>query len=37
MMYDDYYAEISDIVQTVFVLDLLVLNPVFTSELLEIR
>ena len=30
MMYDDYYAEISDIVQTVFVLDLLVLNPVFT-------
>ena len=37
MMYDDYYAEISDIVQTVFVLDLLVLNPVFISELLEIR
>ena len=37
MMYDDYYAEISDIVHTAFVLDLLVLNPVFTSELLEIR
>lgn len=37
MMYGDYYAGISDIVQTVFVLDLLVLNPVFISELLEIR
>ena len=36
-MYGDYYAGISDIVQTAFVLDLLVLNPVFISELLEIR